>query len=189
MVNQYSFGQTRSWGIKFSNNITGKPLLTYHQLFYSNFHPGIEGELNFSINKNRKHLLFISGNLGVYYHRFVHTGLKVYPEFNYEFQISDRWRVFIGLGGGYIHSFENVATLKLNDEGFYEKENVFIGRAQFMTGFNLGSRFMPAKLNGISFQFSFSTFLQGPFVSGYVPLLPYNSFDLGIQVPIKLKNK
>jgi hypothetical protein len=33
------------------------------------------------------------------------------------------------------------------------------------------------------------TFLQGPYVKGYVPLLPYNSFMLGVMLPINAKNK
>lgn len=179
--------QDRSWGIKVSNNITGKPITTYHQLFYSNFHPGIEGEVNIPINHNLKHQLYISGNLGVYYHRFMHTGLKLYPEFNYEIQFAEKWRFITGLGGGYIHSFENVATLRLTDNGTYEQVSAWKGRPQFMAAFNFGARYLPVKWKGASLQLSFGTFLQGPFVSGYVPLLPYNTFDLGVQVPLKKK--
>lgn len=178
--------QINSWGLKFSNCITGQPVVTYHQLFYTNFHPGIEGEVNFSLNKNERHQLYVSGNLGAYYHRFMHTGVKIYPEFNYEFQIANKWRLTSGLGGGYIHSFENVATLRLND-GEYEKVNSLKGRPQFMFGLNFGARYIPENWKGISLQCSFSSFLQGPFVSGYVPLLPYNTFDLGFQVPIQKK--
>lgn len=180
--------QNNSWGVKISNYITGQPVVTYHQLFYTNFHPGIEGEVNFFINNNERHQLYVSGNLGVYYHRFMHTGLKIYPEFNYEFQMADKWRLISGIGGGYIHSFENVATLRLVD-GEYEKVNAFIGRPQFMFGLNFGARYLPSGWNGVSLQCTFSSFLQGPFVSGYVPLLPYNTFDLGVQVPLTKKNQ
>lgn len=180
--------QVNSWGVKVSNYITGQPVVTYHQLFYSNFHPGVEGEVNFIINRNVKHQLYVSGNLGVYYHRFMHTGLKIYPEFNYELQVADKWRIISGLGGGYIHSFENVATLRLNN-GEYEKVNALIGRPQFMFGLNFGARYLPENWKGVSVQCSFSSFLQGPFVSGYIPLLPYNTFDLGVQVPLIKKNQ
>lgn len=182
-----SYAQDRSWGVKFSNNITGKPVTTYHQLFYTNFHPGIEGEINFPVNKHVKHQLYVSGNLGVYYHRFMHTGLKLYPEFNYELQIAEKWRFITGIGGGYIHSFENVATLRLTDNGTYEQVSAWKGRPQFMAAFNFGARYLPVKWKGASLQLSLGTFLQGPFVSGYVPLLPYNTLDLGVQIPLKKK--
>jgi hypothetical protein len=180
--------QENTWGLKISNYITGKPVVTYHQLFYTSFHPGIEGEVNWQINKSNRHKIYASANLGVYYHRFMHTGLKVYPELNYNYSINQQWMTFFSVGGGYIHSFENVAVLRLNEIGDYDKVNSLVGRPQFMFGYDFGVGYRSEILKGGTLNLSFSTFLQGPFVSGYVPLLPYNMVSLGFIKPI-VKNK
>ena len=185
-----SFAQNmNSWGLKVSNNITGKPVVKYPQLFYTNFHPGIEFEYNWSINKNTKHQLYASANLGAYYHRFMHTGLKIYPEFNYNYQFAKKWSALVDVGGGYLHSFENVAALELNNDGAYEKVNRLKGRPQFLFGFEVGFTYTLDKLNQTKIFCSFGSFMQGPFVSGYVPLLPYNNFNIGARIPLQSKEK
>ena len=64
-----SYGQHRM-EIRASNNITGLPFSSYPALFYSNVHPGIDLGIQHRINSSEKHQWAVSGNIGLFYHRF-----------------------------------------------------------------------------------------------------------------------
>ena len=184
-----SYSKFTSWEIRFSNNTTGVPFVTYDQLFYSNFHPGLDVGLNYKLNSNVKHQLLLNSDIGVFYHRYLQTALKVYPELEYKFVASPKWEFFGGINAGYMYSFENVAVLKLDDNGDYNKISSFNGRNQFMGGLKFGAGFKPSdKESGVTYIVAFSSLVQGPFVKGYVPIVPYNSISIGVNFPIIIKN-
>lgn len=181
-----SYGQHRL-ELRLSNNVTGMPLSAYPSLFYSNFHPGLDAGIQHRLNSSEKHQWAVSGNLGLFYHRFIQTGVKIYPGLDYAYVLNPHWKIEASLDLGYIMAFNNVAVLELQDDGNYESQTLGRMRSQFMVGWRIGASYTPsADPYGISYTMAFGTFLQGPYVSGYVPLLPYNSFSLGIDMPINL---
>ena len=181
-----SFGQHRM-EIRASNNITGLPFSSYPALFYSNFHPGIDAGIQHRINTNEKHQWAVSGNIGLFYHRFIQTGIKIYPSLDYAFAIGSKWKLKASLDLGYLMAINNVAVLELQDDGNYESRALNKVRSQFMLGWRIGASYCPSgDPYGMAYTLAFGSFLQGPYVSGYVPLLPYNTFSLGIDMPINL---
>ena len=95
----------------------------------------------------------------------------------------------MGIGGGYLHAFDNTALLKLNSDGQYEIKHKITGRPQFIAQLNIGCSYSLKKDDPESMKIvlQMRTFLQGPFVKGYVPLAPVNSFFVGLSVPFKCK--
>lgn len=181
-----SYGQHRL-EIRASNNITGLPFSSYPALFYSNFHPGIDAGIQHRINTNAKHQWAVSGNIGLFYHRFIQTGIKIYPSLDYAYAIGSKWKLKASLDLGYIMAINNVAVLELQDDGNYESRALNKVRSQFMLGWRIGASYCPSGDSyGMAYTLAFGSFLQGPYVSGYVPLLPYNTFSLGIDMPINL---
>ena len=184
------FSQSISMSGMISNNVASFPVTSYPQLFYSQFHPGIDVAKCWKINKSAKHQLWAVANAGVFYHRFVQTGVKIYPSLDYKYLICDRVRLNIGLGVGYMHSFEGYEVFKLKDGGGYETQKVWVGRSQFIAALDWGCDYKLKKdaENSPLLVFQFRTNMQGPFVKSYVTILPVNSVLLGVTLPL-IKNK
>ena len=176
-------------GIRLSNNVTGLPVSSYPSLFYSNLNPGAEIGLSRQFNTNQKHQWHLSGNIGFFYHRFIQTGIKIYPSIHYHYQVNPKFKIESSIDLGYLMAINNVAVLELGEDGFYENKPLNKARSQFMAGFRIGASYHPSgDPAGIAYTCAFGTFMQGPYVSGYVPLLPYNTFSVGLELPIDLKS-
>lgn len=183
------FAQKKIAGILLSNNVTSFPVTGYPKVFYSQFHPGIDLFGGWKINKKEKNQFWLMADAGGYYHRFVQTAIRLYSGVNYENVVNLRLNLFAGLGGGYLHSIETEATLKINDEGTYEVKNKITGRPQMLIAVDLGGSYALKKNNerSLRLQLHIRTYIQGTFVKGYVPFLPVNTFSIGISKPFFLK--
>lgn len=187
LISLSSYSQESRTGYLLSNNNTSFPVLGYPKLFYSQFHPGIDLYHEWKMNKSKKSQLWYSFNIGGFYHRFIQTTVKLFPKIEYKYFLNDKVNLQIGLGGGYLHSFDNVKIMKLNSDGVYETQSTFKGRAQFMITLDWGLGY---KLkNDFQLLMLFRTIMQGPFIKSYVPLVPYNSFAIGLNIPLKSKIK
>lgn len=179
-------GQSRAYHISFSNNVTSLPVTGYPQLFYANFHPGLDFQYNKKINPSETNRLFLAYQGGVIYHRYVQTLVSLSGNVMYERPLGNRVSVDVALGAGYGAAFNNEAVAKLNSNGVYEVKPSLVPRSQFLIRFQPGVTYAlrggdPA---GARISAHFRTMLQGLFVNNYVPLLPINSFMLGIVLPI-----
>ncbi len=178
------YSQETRQGLSISNNITSFPFTTYLQLFYSQFHPGIEVFRSWKLNKSEKNQVYWAVNAGGYYHRFVQTAVRIYPSIDYRRFFGSRFSANIGMGAGYSLAFENMETFELRDDGTYKKKTL-VARSQYLVEIGLGFNYALKKedTEGLRLSLQFKTFIQGPFVSGYVPMLPVNSVMLGVSVP------
>jgi hypothetical protein len=176
-------------GIFISNNVTSFPVTRYPKVFYSQFHPGIDICREWKLNKKEKNQFWLTANAGGFYHRFIQTAVRLYATVEYHYVFNNSFTAFAGLGGGYLHSFENMAVLKMNDDGKYEVKSSLIGRPQILGQFNLGCSYAIKKddANSMRILLQLKTYVQGPFVKNYVPMLPLNSFALGLSIPLKCK--
>lgn len=188
-----SYSQEKIYGIEFSNNITSFPIKTWPQLFYTQFHPGLDFSLSRSINKSEKNRLFLVYNAGGYYHRFIQTAFRIYPALEYNRLCGKQFSFSAGLGAGYSLAFENMETFKRLEDGTYKKKTM-AARSQYLVNLHFGIKYYPCKeKTDIAISLKFATFIQGPFVSGYVPMLPVNSVMFGVYKTIPIikgtKNK
>lgn len=176
-------------GASISNNVTSYPVLGYQQLFYSQFHPGIDCYKSWKLNKNEKSSVEAQINAGFFYHRFIQTVIRIYPSLSYSRKLSKRFNLGAGLGGGYALCFTGNDVFVLNSDGVYEKKSSLKGRSQYIFNFELGGSYSLKKdePQGKRLFFAFKTFVQGTFVPGYVPVLPVNSLFVGISIPLKSK--
>ncbi len=181
-----SQAQHYSWYAGLSNNVTSLPISGYPQLFYTNFHPGLEGAYNHPLNKNDKNRLHLRVNSSLFYHRFVQTMFSVVPMLNFERKINSMNSIQAGLGLGVALSFENEATFKLKTNGDYKKQFALKPRTQYILQWQFGySRALnKLKPEGTKFQLLLRTNLQGVFVKTYVPMLPVNTVSAGLQFPL-----
>jgi hypothetical protein len=185
------FAQKRNVGFLLSNNVTSFPATGYLKVFYSQFHPGIDFFTGWKINKKEKNQFWLMADAGGYYHRFVQTAIRLYATVNYQNVINPRLNLFAGCGGGYLHSIETEATLKMNDEGVYEVISKITGRPQMLIAIDLGASYALKKddIRSLRLQVNIRTYVQGTYVKGYVPFLPLNNFSIGISKPFYQKRK
>lgn len=172
-------------GLTLSNNITGLPVLSYPQLFYSNFHPGIDFQAGWKINKHEKNQWYLNANAGVYYHQFVQTLVRIHPTLSYERLIKSRTKFTIGVGGGYGLSFEGDRAFTKNEDGSYAQKSFFGARSQFLISLDLGGTYALKKDgSGPLLVAKLNTYMQGIYVKSYVALLPINGFQIGMLYPL-----
>lgn len=179
--------QDKFISLTLSNNTTGLPVLAYPDLFYSQFHPGIDITYSHQLKKSLKNKLYVAGNLGFYHHQFVQDLVRIFPTFTYERAFSEQFQVQAGLGAGYGLSFEGKNAFKLQDDGSYVNKGFNGARSQYLIALEFGVTYTILQKSILQPQLlvQFKSFMQGTYVKSYVPLLPLNSFNLGIRIPLK----
>jgi hypothetical protein len=157
-------------------------------LFREIVHPGIEAGYGKIISPKQKHEWFGELKFAYFFHRFVQHGIPVYLNFGYRYKINNRFFAETSLGAGYMHSIPATAKLKLNENGEYIN-NKGIGRMQATASYSLGLGYTlrPNAEKPVKIFTVYQQRLQMPFVKSYVPILPYNSFMIGISKPVQKK--
>ena len=165
---------------------TAMPFGKFAGLFTDQFHPGIEAGYGVNISVKEKHDWFTEFKIACFYHRFVQLGIPLYADLGYRYKFNDRFFAEASVGAGYMHSIPATAKLKLNDDGVYVN-NKGIGRMQAMATFGLGLGYAinPSAKKPVTAFTIYQQRIQMQFVKSYVPMLPYNSFMIGMKKSIK----
>lgn len=163
--------------LEIGNAVTAFPFVGAPQLFYTKYHPFTTLGARLIWNEKRKHAWEQSFNLGYVYHRFVQHSIPLFTETIYRYDFNNSFSVRTHLGVGYLHSIPGTDRYELNDQGEYEKI-ANLGRAQACVKFSISVAYSINK----EFQLSLNYGVLGqlPFVKSYVPLLPYNTIQLGV---------
>lgn len=167
----------RSGAISSSFPISGTGSL-FEAPFRSFNQVGIEG----SLRKKEKHSWIYQAHAGYFYHRFVQHAIPLGATVGYQRILSPEFSGSLSLGGGYLHSIPATARFELNDEGSYERIRS-AGRAQAMI--QLAAEIQYTLNPDWKISLNYSPIIQTPFVKSYVPLLPYNSMQIGVYRNIK----
>jgi hypothetical protein len=186
LVTITAIAQNKYVSIAAFNTQTAMPFGKFAGLFTDQFHPGIEATYGRNISSIKKHEWFLELKAAYFFHRYVQHGIPVYLNFGYRYKINSRLSGETSVGAGYMHSIPATAKLKLNENGEYVN-NKGVGRMQAMATYGLGLGYTPhpSVIKPITIFTNYQQRIQMPFVKSYVPLLPYNSFMIGIRKPIK----
>ena len=178
-----SFAQTKITQVTFEtgNAVSALPFLGAPQLFYSNYHPFTTIGARLVWKEKGKHAWEQSFNLGYIYHRFVQHSIPLFTETIYRYDLSKSFSMRTHVGLGYLHSIPGTDRFELNDQGQYEKISS-LGRAQACVKFSISAAY--AINEDLKLSLNYGVLGQMPFVKSYVPLLPYNSIQLGIAKDI-----
>ena len=187
-----SQAQNRQKELSFTitNNHTAYPFSSFSKLFAGVVHPGVEVGYHFNWKTRPRHDWFQTFKAGYFYHRFVQHGIPVYTQFGYRYKFSEHLQASSSLGVGYMHSIPATAVLERNEQGEYENGKG-IGRGQAIINLTFGAHYKMALQNKrpITLSLQYQQRLQTPFVKSYVPLLPYNSMQLCVSLPLHHKLK
>jgi hypothetical protein len=181
----------RRSGLLFSNNVVSLPITGIPATTFAQFHPGVDLFLGCKLNNHSRHQWWTHADLGVYYHRFFQTGIRLHGSIDYRYLVSDRFAVEAGLIAGYMHSFTWYDIFKMNADGVYEKIPKLKGRPQVLGGLRLGATtpLMPASFDGLALHLDLRTWLQAPFAGAYIPIIPTNSLMIGVSKTITHKTE
>jgi hypothetical protein len=187
-VNAQKESNNKYLSLALFNTENAKPFGMFTELIDGTYHPGIEAGYgnNFSIQEH--HEWFVELKLAYFYHRYVQHGIPLYLNFGYRYRFNDHLSAETSIGAGYMQSIPATAKLRLNDDGEYVK-NKGVGRAQAIATFSLGLGYTPNPFSShpIRIFTAWQQRAQMPFVKSYVPVLPYNSFMMGVSRTLKSK--
>lgn len=163
------------------NTHSAMPFGKFGGLFTGPLHPGIEYARGFNLSTKENHDWFLEGKAGYFFHRFVQHGIPVYANAGYRYKFSSRIFAETSLGAGGMLSIPATGKYKLNENGEYEN-NKGIGRLQAIATYGIGGSYLltPSAKQPMRGFLLYQQKLQFPFIKTYVPLLPYNSFMIGI---------
>jgi hypothetical protein len=159
------------------NAVTSMPFMGAKELFISNYHPYATVGAKMVWKEKGKHAWEQSFSLGYIYHRFVQHSIPVLTETIYRYDFNSVFSMRAHFGVGYLHSIPATDRFKLNDQGEYEKIRN-LGRAQAGVKFSLSAAYTVNR--DVQITLNYGILGQLPFVKSYVPLLPYNTIQLGI---------
>lgn len=159
------------------NAVTAMPFVGATQLFYTNYHPFTTLGARIVWKEKGKHAWEQSFNLGYIYHRFVQHSIPLFTETIYRYDFNKSFSMRAHLGVGYLHSIPATDRFELNDQGEYDKIRN-LGRAQASIKFSISAAYVITQ--DIRLTLNYGVLGQLPFVKSYVPLLPYNTIQLGI---------
>jgi len=159
------------------NAVTAMPFVGAPQLFYTNYHPFTTIGARLVWKEKGNHAWEQSFNLGYIYHRFVQHSIPLFTETIYRYDFNTSFSMRAHLGVGYLQSIPGTDRFELNDQGEYEKITN-LGRAQACVKFSISAAY--ALSQDLQLSLNYGVLGQLPFVKSYVPLLPYNTIQLGI---------
>ncbi len=176
----------KSFSFYITNNHTAYPFASFSKLFVGQVHPGFEAGYEFNWKSKAKHDWFQTFKAGYFYHRFVQHGIPLYTQSGYRYKFGEHFRASSSLGVGYMHSLPATAVLKRNEQGEYSNGKG-IGRGQAIANFTIGAHYQLnlQKARPVTLSLQYQQRLQTPFIKSYVPLLPYNSMQIGASIPLK----
>jgi hypothetical protein len=179
LISISTFAQHKLTQITFEtgNAVTALPFIGAPQLFYTNYHPFTTIGARLVWKEKGKHAWEQSFNLGYIYHRFVQHSIPLFTETIYRYDFNKSFSMRAHLGLGYLHSIPGTDRFELNNQGEYEKITN-LGRAQACVKFSISAAY--AINQDLQLTLNYGVLGQMPFVKSYVPLLPYNSIQLGI---------
>lgn len=183
MCNTSVFAQRKitTLTVEAGNAITALPIVGAPQLFYSNYHPFITVGGGLVWKKKGKHAWEQTFNLGYIYHRFIQHSIPLFTETIYRLHTGKNFALGVHVGLGYLHSIPGTDRFELNNQGEYAKIRN-IGRAQSMAKVSFSGLYRVS--DDIRLSLNYGLLMQGPFVKSYVPLLPYNTIQIGVQKSI-----
>lgn len=182
-----SFSQKEKYiSVAVYNTQNAMPFGKFAGMFSEILHPGVEFGYGKILSQKGSHEWFGDLKLSYFYHRFVQNGIPLYADIGYRHKIYKQLSAETSLGAGYMHSIPATGKFKLNSGGEYEN-NKGIGRAQTTANFAIGLNYAinNKKSRPIRIFTLYEIRVQFPFVRSYVPLLPYNSFMIGVNKPLK----
>ncbi len=172
--------------LAYQNHQTAKPFSQMGNFVKEPIHSGFTLGTAFNLNSDTVHKLRQTAKLGYLYHQYNQKAIQLFSEFAYHYHFASHWSGLARLGAGYMHSFPDVETFSLNSNGRYE-ENPNTGRPQLMLTGSLGIQYhlQNQDKDVLRIRLSYQPWLQYPFVNEYVPLLPYSTFSIGVEKPIR----
>jgi hypothetical protein len=162
-----------------SNNGTGLPVTGVPDLFHAQFHPGIDLSARYPLQKTERPHWTIDASAGYVYHRFVHHLIRAAPSLNYHLFLSKLFTAEISILAGTAITFGEKQYFTLSGNGTYRQSSSL--RWQYLGGFGLSLEWQPKAESKHRYFIKSCSFLAGPFVQGYVPVLPVNSIFIGFS--------
>lgn len=165
-----------------SNSHTAKPFGSFSALVYRDIHPGFEFSRGKILKNKNNHQWLGELTIGYLWHRWVQHNLALSVNGGYRKVLGENWGATAKIGGGYQVSMPTGNVYAITDDGVKAKGHVL--RSQVIAAISLSA---DKKINvkGVKAFMEYQQKIQAPFITEYVPLLPYNTVLIGCTLPIR----
>lgn len=151
---------------------------------FSPLHPGIQVGFEKIWKEKKRFTLAQNFRLGYFYQRLVHHGIPLYTQIGYKYRVYKKLNLAAFADAGYIHTFGDNPTYKLNSDGEYVR-TARAGKAHITFGYSImASWAFSCKHSTITPFIQHQFWMMTPFVKSYVPLMPNSAFHAGVYFTI-----
>ena len=177
-------------GLTFFNTQTDIPFGKFAGLFKDALHPGLEFRFGKNISTKKNHDWFREWRLAYFYHRYVQSGIPLYFDMGYRRHFIRHFEAETSIGAGVMRSIPGTQVFNQNDVGEWHALKLK-GRWQLIATYEIGIGYTlnPQASRPLQIFSVYQQRIQFPFVNSYIPLLPYNSFMIGVSKTIGNKSK
>ena len=176
-------GKQRFYRMAFSNSHAAKPFGSFSSLFYQDFHPGIDIGYESTFSSKNRTQWFYEVRMGYMFHQWVQHNISLYGNLGVRSEVFPTWLGEIKMGGGYQLSIPQSKVFEITESDGVKKKKNF-GRSQVIGDLGVAVS-KKLRTSGVHLFLEYKQQIQTPFISEYVPLLPYNSILIGIKIPFK----
>ncbi|KAA3627424.1 MAG: hypothetical protein DWQ02_19835 [Bacteroidetes bacterium] len=153
---------------------------------FSAIHPGVNTGVTMTWNKNQKHQLIQTGNLGFFDHRNLQKALQLFTEIGYKLKLDNGLAITpLALGGGYVMSISDINSLNWNAvTNQYEVDNFPVRHNWLISiGPSVGfeTPWTIIKDKKTTFFLDYRLQIQGVFVQETVPVIAYAPLRVGFS--------
>lgn len=187
LVLTFNLSAQKNWymGAAVYNTQPAYPFGKFLGLFKDAFHPGVEFSYGNNFSHKKKHDWFYEFQVGYFFHRYVQHGIPITTDFGYRYHVSPSFSLQSSIGAGFMRSIPATPVYIQTSEAIYEKKKVQ-GREQAIASFGIGGSYQLNKEKATQWKVfaNYEQRIQFPFIKSYVPILPYNSFMVGLSKSI-----
>jgi hypothetical protein len=157
---------------------------------FTTFHPGVNTGATLHWNKNPRHQLLQSANLGYFYHRDLQHAVQLFTEVGYNLKFENGFAIApLMLGGGYVLSISDLTTLDWNATTQEYEVNKNAVRNNWMislgTSLSWETNLILLYNRKTTFFVDYRLQVQGVFVKETVPVIAYSPIRVGISFPMQ----
>jgi len=189
------FGQeveTKKWLAKhpidfaFGNFLVGMP---FSNIFINKFYPLVTIGTEFYYRNKNKSQIYQTAKIGGYYNKYNTSSFFINTEIGYRYTFGFGLFADANLGVGYSHLFHPNAIYKPNDNGEYEQVRDW-GKPSIMADYllSIGYDFSKRLNKPASIFLRYGNYMQ-LFYNSDIPVLPQNSFQIGIRFFVNQNQK
>ncbi|MDJ1468955.1 hypothetical protein QNI19_04245 [Cytophagaceae bacterium DM2B3-1] len=152
--------------------------IPFTQGFPTPIHPGMAVGTEIPTHQRTWSSTMVSVNLGYYFHKYLNQALFAQIGYGYEFRSKIGISSLVQMGVGYLHVIRNQPEYSLQDGKYTSSSGIGRSRLMIAPSVDIGFYLKPKKIQSGRIFVRYQPWVEYPFSSGFIPLLPHTNLHL-----------